>query len=41
MRKTRWTFVLAFSVVALLGLGCAGDVAEQVMASPGRAARPR
>jgi hypothetical protein len=34
MRKTRWTFVLAFSVVALLGLGCAGDVAQQVMASP-------
>jgi hypothetical protein len=34
MRKTRWTVVLVFAVSALLGLGCAGDAAKQVMGDP-------
>ena len=34
MRKTRWTFVLVFVAAASLGLGCAGDVSQQVMDSP-------
>ncbi len=39
MRKTRWTIVLAFAAVALLGLGCAGDVAKQVMGDPAMQAK--
>jgi hypothetical protein len=34
MRKTRRTAVLVFAVAALLGLGCAGDAAQQVMGDP-------
>jgi hypothetical protein len=34
MRKTRWTVVLVVAASALLGLGCAGDVAQQVMGDP-------
>ena len=34
MRKTKWTVVLVAAVCAGLALGCAGDVGQQVMASP-------
>jgi hypothetical protein len=34
MRKTRWTVALVAAVCTVLGLGCAGDVGKQVMASP-------
>jgi hypothetical protein len=34
MRKTRWTVVLVVAVSVSLGLGCAGDVARQVMGDP-------
>ncbi len=39
MRKTGGTVVLALAVAALLGLGCAGDVARQVMGDPGTQAK--
>jgi hypothetical protein len=35
MRKTSWTVVLVVAVSVSLGLGCAGDVAQQVMGDPG------
>jgi hypothetical protein len=34
MRKTSWTVVLVVAVSVSLGLGCAGDVARQVMGDP-------
>jgi hypothetical protein len=39
MRKTRWTIVAVLAVAVLLGLGCAGDVAKQVMGDPATQAK--
>ena len=39
LRKTRWTVALALAAPALLGLGCAGDVARQAMGDPAVRAR--